>query len=277
MELNKYLQSNNSPIAQNQRLTSAYEFNSQFERNSVDLTKIKNFTFSAGTGGTLVLGGANNGNGLMQVKDSSGAVIVSADNTGILIEGGNIIVKNADNTTIIDTSGIVSTANFASDQIVSSTTNETSGTSYISLPGSTMDTFILDRDIYAFITVLTLGYNVGRAYDTSYNMSVKVVDSIDGDLITYSHNGNWMLSSLDISADQDLDLDIDFGAESYSYNDGINVDYNYGMDCTGEAINISAYILLSAGTHTLNIKYKANNGGTATITSFLLNYGLFGS
>ncbi len=44
--------------------------------------KIDTFTFDKGQGGTLTLGGTANGNGLMQVRDSSGTLIIQGDNLG---------------------------------------------------------------------------------------------------------------------------------------------------------------------------------------------------
>ncbi len=65
------------------------DFDSQVDRNAVTLNKIKNFSFSAGTGGTLVLGGANNDNGLFLLRDANGTVIIKGDNTGHHYYGTN--------------------------------------------------------------------------------------------------------------------------------------------------------------------------------------------
>lgn len=80
--LNEQLTPNDSPIALNQGATPSYLFDAMFERNAVSLSKIKNFSFSAGTGGTLTLGGTNNGNGLFQLKDVNGTKIIQGDNQG---------------------------------------------------------------------------------------------------------------------------------------------------------------------------------------------------
>lgn len=88
IQLNAYLQPMDSPIAQRQ-IVDGFQFDAQYERNSVDLAKIKNFSFSSGRGGTLILGGTLNGNGLLQVKDASGSVIAIANNNGIFINGAS--------------------------------------------------------------------------------------------------------------------------------------------------------------------------------------------
>lgn len=61
---------------------SPYDWSANHDRNTVTNTFLKDFNFSKGTGGTLVLGGTTNGNGLMQVKNASGTVIIQADNLG---------------------------------------------------------------------------------------------------------------------------------------------------------------------------------------------------
>lgn len=48
------------------------------------------FSFTYAQGGTLKLGGSNNGNGLMQILDSSGNVIGTINNTGVLFNKGEI-------------------------------------------------------------------------------------------------------------------------------------------------------------------------------------------
>lgn len=76
--------------------------------------------FDWGTGGTLTLGGQNNGNGVLRVLDANGNVISTLDNTGANIRGnirlggsnnnlGTLQVLGTDNTTIntvIDHNGI---------------------------------------------------------------------------------------------------------------------------------------------------------------------------
>lgn len=80
--LNQYLQPVNTPIDQNKGAVSSYSFDAENERNTVTLSKIKNFSFSAGTGGTLQLGGTANGNGFMIIKNEAGSTIIEADSNG---------------------------------------------------------------------------------------------------------------------------------------------------------------------------------------------------
>jgi len=254
IKLNQFLQPENSPIAQNQGVVDSYQFFAEHERSSVDQSRIRNFNFSQGYGGTITLGGTANGAGELRILDQNGNLIVLGDTSGLTIYDGNLLVKNDNNTTIIDTEGIVSTANFRIDQITSSSTNTTTSTSYIDLPGSTLPSFVLTRDSIVQVSVTSVGYNVGRAFNTTRNVDVKVTDSIDGDLVSYRHNGNWILTS------------IDFPGSSYN------------MDVSGDVVSATVYSALSAGTHTTKLQYKQSAaGGTALVNFFLLNYSILGS
>lgn len=52
-------------------------------------------------GGTLTLGGNGNGNGICQVLNASGAVIVKIDNTGIDVNAGSIDVNSSDEENVV--------------------------------------------------------------------------------------------------------------------------------------------------------------------------------
>lgn len=102
MTLNENLLPINSPIADNQGQISSFVFDEQNEAGVINSAKIKNasittakindlavtnakiesINFSKGTGGTLTLGGTANGNGVMIIRDSSGAAILEGNNLG---------------------------------------------------------------------------------------------------------------------------------------------------------------------------------------------------
>jgi hypothetical protein len=60
--------------------------------------------------GQIIVGG--NVNGKVYVKDSSGNIKVQLDQDGITINSGKMTIKDSTDTTIIDSSGLISTANF---------------------------------------------------------------------------------------------------------------------------------------------------------------------
>lgn len=77
--------------------------------NSISDWNLNNFSFSKGQGGTLILGGVGNVNGLLQIKDAQGNIIVSGDNAGshYFNTSGNQLVR-IDSTGLhgFDTSGV---------------------------------------------------------------------------------------------------------------------------------------------------------------------------
>ncbi len=273
MKLNKYLQPEKAPVTQTRKFTKGVDFDLNNDNNiitslklkdlsvttakidnlAVTAAKINDFSFNSGAGGTLTLGGTANGNGVMKVNNSLGSAIVTADNAGILVEGGNIVVKNADNTTIIDTEGIVSTASFATDILVDNTIRTTTSTSYVDVPGSTMDSFVLSRSTRALVTAYAQAYNIQWVVDQSSAMNLACVDSVDGQLFTFPLFTEWALSSINGTAN----------------TWGVSVDYQLN--------SLSSYFNLSAGTHTLKLQYKVNGAGTAEIGLYTLSYMLLGT
>ena len=151
--LNEYLQPINSPIT-TAGAASGYDFMTGYQRNSVDLTKIRNFNFSAGTGGTLTLGGSGNGNGVLFVKNSSGSTIAQINNSGITVTGGNIEVYNSGGTLTFDSSGLVGNANIRGDIRIFSGDQAFTTTTYTDITGSSMS-FVLTRttDVMFFLGV----------------------------------------------------------------------------------------------------------------------------
>jgi hypothetical protein len=69
--------------------------------------KIVNLTWDKAQGGTATLGGIDNGNGLLQIKDIDGNIIVTLDKDGVLVEGGKIVIKNNEEVTMIEGGNII--------------------------------------------------------------------------------------------------------------------------------------------------------------------------
>lgn len=110
MELDEFLKVKNDVT--DIKETLGFTFDTDNERGVVNNIHLKDFSFNKASGGTVTLGGVNNGNGLLHVIDSSGGTIITADNSGITINSGKLTIKDASNTTIVDANGLVSTANF---------------------------------------------------------------------------------------------------------------------------------------------------------------------
>lgn len=118
------------------------QFYIDFDNNHIEVDSIN---WEKGFGGTLTLGGANNVNGVLSIKDATNTEKVLLDKDGITVSDGKITIKNDSGDTTIDSKGIVSTANFASDTAVSlNNTRTTSSTSFVNVSNTTL-TFTLTR------------------------------------------------------------------------------------------------------------------------------------
>lgn len=156
------------------------------------------------------------------------------------------------NGAVIDANGLNSTNNFKRDQIISASSLSTTSTSDLDLPGSSMNSFVLTRNTAALITVFITTCN-GNYDSTGNSVQITVNDSVNGDIISFPAHADWSL------------LNIDFTTHSWA----TSVDY--------QPIALSAYIDLSAGTHTLKMKYRAVGGTTAFVGLYLLAYTILGA
>lgn len=100
--------------------------------------RIDDLSWSKGKGGTLQLGGAANGNGVLSLLDYQNIVKILMDNTGILINDGAITLKDENNITKIDSKGLVSSANFGSGIVSLGSDFHTSSTSFVDITGMSL-------------------------------------------------------------------------------------------------------------------------------------------
>lgn len=274
MKLNKYLQPPEAPVTQTRKFTKGVDFDLNNDNNiitslklkdlsvttakidnlAVTSAKINDFSFNSGQGGTLTLGGTANGNGVMKVNNSLGSAIVTADNAGILVEGGNIVVKNADNTTIIDTEGIVSTASFLTASVEDATTRTTTSSTFVDVSGGALTAFVTTRATKAIIFVSGFGYNIAWLQSATA-MQLQATDSVDGVLVNFPITIESKLSSVS-------------GTGSPFTTFGYSADYQF--------VSSSIIADLTAGTHTLKLQYKTNGSGTAELALTQLGYVILG-
>lgn len=152
--------------------------------DSIASRNIKNLSFDKARGGTLTLGGENNGNGIMVVKDES-------DNNRVTVDKDGIVIKDSTNTTMLDATGLVSTVSFVN----SGTTNSsliTTSTSFSDLSGSDI-TFTLIRSAVVLITASTeifLTESVGNTGDGRVAIFVDSVEQTPGININSGNNAS---------------------------------------------------------------------------------------
>lgn len=242
--LNQFLQPNNSPIADVSGVVSAYEVATTFNRNSVGLSKIRNFSFSAGTGGTLVLGGSGNGNGYFVIKDASGSTIVTGDNNGITVTGGSVTIKNSAGTTILDSTGLVSSNNFANNFYYDDTNVHITSNSYTDVTGSSLNV-ILSRSTNVLIAFYALINTYGTAANVAYRNDVAV--AINGTVQSPAASCGWYAST----------------ALSFIKTD---------------SVSCARIFTMAAGTNTIKLQWRTNNTTDgADMLTRNLNYMVLGS
>ena len=170
LNLDPFLFPKDSPYAQNQGATSGYAFDYQNEAGIISSAKIRNaaignaqigtaaigsaniqvgaigsaqigtLSFNQISGGTALLGGTTNGNGLLSVLNSGGSEVVRADNTGLTVTNGSVVIQNSGGTNIIDSLGLNGLAVFQSSGSIHQTQQTVMGTAdgYHDLPDPSM-------------------------------------------------------------------------------------------------------------------------------------------
>lgn len=154
---NKF-QSVNSLLTRRGDEVTAFDVDSYYDRNSIGIAQIRNFNFNQGTGGTLVLGGTTNGNGVFNLRNATGTNIVVMNNTGLTVNNGSITINNSSTAGVLDSSGIISNNNFSFTLgTVAVGLNQTiAGTADTPLTSGTL-TMVLSRSAVV-LTLLSLGW-----------------------------------------------------------------------------------------------------------------------
>lgn len=115
--------------------------------------------------GTVNVGGSGNGNGVLNVKDSSGNNKVILDNSGITINDGKLTIKNSATETVMDATGLKSTTSFTTGQVGSydTTTDSTTSGTYADVPSMTLSSFNLTRTtgVLVLVTMVCETFDAG--------------------------------------------------------------------------------------------------------------------
>lgn len=239
--LNQFLQPVNSPVGQNSGAISGYDFNAQNERNIIDGAKIRNFSFNAGTGGTIQLGGVANGNGYLTVQNSAGSTIVTINNTGITVEGGNVVIKDAGGTTVLDSLGLVGTTSFISGNSSAGGNQDTTSSTLTDVTASSLS-FVLQRTTPVLFLLSCAIFNLGANSTSGESGIAQIV--VDGTAQTPLIVGRTTQYS-----------DFSLGGATHTTHTVLN---------------------LAAGTHTAKIQFKTGGNGTARIIDRSLTYLVLG-
>lgn len=94
------------------RIADAAINTAKIEDAAITNAKIANLTWDKAQGGTATLGGLDNGDGILNVKNSAGEDIVILDKDGIAIKNGKLTIENENSSIFIDEKGLVSSVVF---------------------------------------------------------------------------------------------------------------------------------------------------------------------
>jgi hypothetical protein len=224
----------------NVQLRNASISNAKMGTAVIGTAQIGTMTFNEINGGTAILGGTSNGDGVLSVKNQAGSEVVKLDNTGMTVTNGSITIQNSSGSNVIDSRGLVSTNNFlfGNAQAGTSTTQSTTSTSFIDVNGGSLSV-VLGRSANVLINYGGNFQRQGLGGDSSMVMRMTLNGTETGpQVIHYVYFGN---------------ID-DIGAMSHS----------------------SSWIAqLPIGTNTLKLQIRTD-GGTCVLSGYSLNYLVLG-
>lgn len=251
MELNEFNQPIGAPVS-SPRGTAGYAWDTTADRGMIRSIQLGDFSFNKGSGGTISLGGAANGNGLMNVLNSSGGTVVTADNNGLTINNGSITIKNSSGSAVIDSMGLNSLNNFKGTAVAA-----------FDLTYTTTSTTPVN------ITSASLGFNLAR---DSY-LLVYYFGDIDNSNFLNSNGSHRVILTLKDTEVGNNVFSLYSGGESWANSSGTAV-------TTGIRSNNIAMVRIvqfSAGTHTLVEQIQCENGGTAELYGWEMGYLILGN
>lgn len=234
--LDQYLNATSGAVSS--REVSGMNFDIQNDRNIIGATKLRDFSFNSGVGGTITLGGTANGNGVLLVRDASGGTIITANNNGITITGGSISISNASGSVVLDAFGLNSQSSFYSNS-VSGGSFDTTSSSPVNVTGGTLNSLVLTRDTKCLIYMAMNGSNSGWVADTGAgDVRTVVYDSfLAGTISNFIANFTGAANAV-------------AGANQLAY--------------------VSRLFNLAAGTHILNLQIYKTVSGTAHLAGWEL-------
>ncbi len=157
---------------------------------------------------------------------------------------------------VIDSTGLVSTSNFTFGQSFNGSAGlSTSSTTMIDVSGSSLSAFTTTRTQNILFWLMGYGYNSDNINSNGSNtMEVSLYDNIYGGSVANVLVPGSCTTKVEI----------------------VGITTNYTMSTSDLMISRTALVTLGAGTHNLKLQYKALNGGTAYLNSWLIGYLLLG-
>lgn len=212
----------------------------QLRGQPITAAMIRSLTWTKGRGGTLVLGGLDNGAGVLSILDASDIEKIRADKDGILVKDGAIELQDEDGDIVLDVKGIKSLTQFLNSNATQSSDQSTTSTSFGDVSGTSL-TFTLDRNVNVLVIIDASGYNIANL---SGNDNCMATLSVDG-------------------SDQSKQMTLP-GSKSG------------GGSLFGNTASLAYLLNLGSGSHTIKMRFRSVNGGAAHVVFSSVTYVVLG-
>lgn len=205
--------------------------------------------------GTFAVGGnpyVPTTSGAISVRNNAGTEVVHIGTNGIDVVDGKITIQSSLGSTILDSIGLNSTANFSNAYIFSNTPGTTTSTSYVPMSGATLGPVVITRNTNIYIFTTVYAYSV-KSFINGLIMTVQGSSTVDGEFFSFP---------------------------MFDWNGVNNINFvaqNWNTFESDHVVAFSRIKTFSAGTHTFNLNYKVDSGGTALFEDFAFGYIVLGN
>jgi len=197
---------------------------------------------------------------IQRVAELEQIVLELRSNQAAKLSFGNIVLDGtgatgtltANSGTVIDNSGLNSLANFRTAQLINASSPNTSSTTYIDVPGSTMSTLTLARNANVLIY-----FSIGGLTDTIAATGSQFMCQVSYD------DGGTSLQNLFVPGN--FTTTVTGGSPTYNNS----LQFAFFMQ----------FVTLAAGSHTFKLRMQVGNGNgvaKAYLTDWLIGYIVFG-
>jgi hypothetical protein len=180
---------------------------------------------------------------------------------GLTIDGtGNSGTISSGVGTLMNTDGVRSTTNFNFQQSFNGAASDsTSSSSFVTVPGSTLDPFTLANETYMILALMGYGQNTNfiNSGASSSAMELAIYDSLSATTI-----GNVIITGQAVT-------------QPIIGPSGDLTGFNLNM--YDQMVYRQAFLLVPAGAHTLSLQYRATDGGTALLDGWQISYSIYGN
>jgi hypothetical protein len=191
-----------------------------------------------------------------KMDDGAGGT-VTIDPNGLAIVGGIVSIKSDDATTIIDSSGLVSTNNFDSAQVVINTTKTTTSNSFEDVSGGALTAVTLARSRRILMFLNVYGRYDGFHDDQGY-LETRIYDTFTSD-----STGINLITRGEYFAEVNWDAGTGLVTDSHVWG-AAQAQANWGI------------ITAAAGSHTYKMQFKVDGGDDGNIYNANIGYVILG-